>query len=69
MLARNGEVQYLIHRVEDVTESVIRQDRIQTLQMQQKEDHAIIEHQRNLLQALLDQAPVGIGFLKARIKS
>jgi PAS domain S-box-containing protein len=57
-------VAYLIHRVEDVTESVKTDARLKALQRQQAHDQAQIVEQRNLLEALIEQAPVGIGFFE-----
>jgi PAS domain-containing protein len=64
VLDAEGQVAYLIHRVEDATEGVKTEARLKALQQQQTQDQAQIVEQRNLLEALIDQAPVGIGFLK-----
>lgn len=64
VLDAEGQVAYLIHRVEDVTERVKTQTRLKALQQQQTQNQAQIVEQRNLLGALIDQAPVGIGFFQ-----
>jgi PAS domain S-box-containing protein len=64
VLDAEGRVAYLIHRVEDVTESVKTDARLKALQRQQSQDQAQIVAQRNLLEALIEQAPVGIGFFE-----
>ncbi len=64
VLNGEGEVAYLIHRVEDVTESVKAQAHLKTLREQQTLDQEQIAGQRNLLEALIEQAPVGIGFFE-----
>jgi PAS domain S-box-containing protein len=64
VLDAEGQVAYLIHRVEDVTQCVKTETRLKALQQQQIQDQAQIVEQRNLLEALINQAPVGIGFFE-----
>jgi len=64
VLDAEGRVAYLIHRVEDVTESVKTEARLKALQRQQSQGQAQIVAQRNLLEALIEQAPMGIGFFE-----
>lgn len=62
VLDEKGEVSYIIHKATDITRQVEDKEQIETLQDQQRQDREQLEHQRNLLKMLLDQAPVGICF-------
>ena len=59
VLDETGAVQYFIHRTQDVTKQVKTETRLQKLQKEQPQHHRT-EEQRNLLQTLLDQAPVAM---------
>ena len=59
MLDKRGAVEYIIHRVTDITEQVETEARLQAFRNQQRQ-HYQTEEQHNLLQTLLDQAPVAM---------
>ncbi|WP_242929188.1 PAS domain-containing protein [Pontibacter vulgaris] len=75
VLDQQGNILYIIHRVTDVTAQVDAEKQIQQLktvnhkQLQDTKDielkaEAAVKHQRDLLQALLDQAPVAMSLYR-----
>ena len=60
VIDESGAVQYIIHRTKDVTEQVKTNTSLEVLQEQQRQHQEQIERQRDLLQTLLNQAPVAM---------
>ena len=60
VMDETGAVLYIIHRTKDITEQVKTNTSLEVLQEQQRQHQEQIERQRDLLQTLLNQAPVAM---------
>ncbi|WKN30885.1 PAS domain-containing protein [Porifericola rhodea] len=66
VLNENGQLDYIIHKVSDVTEKIKSEQYIEELTLREAEASQEAETERENLKAVFNQAPVGIGIYRGK---